>query len=361
MLIKDFKVVRPRFEKSQESILNWITAAHSHKREADFADELKQRLLRLGLGEDKIQTRGYYLEDCNHTNWDQMRIYDIESDPRGSPLDDRMSAFNEAAFDMFERLYPEPSPLPPHLIHTTCTGYVAPSPAQQLTARRGASLTTVTHAYHMGCYAAIPSIRMAMGHCSVEKSATDIVHTELCSLHMNPSCHSTQQLVIQSLFADGCIKYTVDAEGEPGLSVLATLEEMIPGTQEQMTWRPGSWGFQMTISKEVPIIIGRFLGTYLQRLSEKAGGLELSQAYFAIHPGGPKIVEQIASVLQLAPDQISHSLDVLREFGNMSSATLPHIWERMLADRAIPAGEKIVSLAFGPGLCISGALLEKRC
>ncbi len=373
MYLRDFKVIRPNFEADQESLLEWIAKAHAkswttwnanNTESKQFTTELRDELLRLGLGKNKIQKRGYHLDDCNHENWDQMRIYNINSEPEGSLLSKRMDFFSEASAEIFERMYEDNAQLPPHLIHVTCTGYVAPSAAQKLvSARSSGKSTTVTHAYHMGCYGSIPSIRIGMGHYLVEKEQTDIVHTEFCSLHMNPSIHTTEQLVIDSLFADGFIKYTVgDKVASPALKILSVIEQVIDNSTSKMTWDCNHWGFQMSIAKDVPALIRMNLKEYLKRLAKK-GGIELEalmKARYAIHPGGPKIVEQIADKLKLSPEQISHSQFILQNYGNMSSATLPHVFDQMLKDESIPEGELIVGLAFGPGLSISGGLFEKR-
>jgi len=92
---------------------------------------------------------------------------------------------------------------------------------------------------------------------------------------------------------------------------------------------------------------------------ERKTGYELSKALFAIHPGGPKIVEQIRRKLGLSQEQIVETEKILYNYGNMSSATLPHIWEMILANEAYKSGSLIVGLAFGPGLCISGSVMEK--
>ncbi|NGX37081.1 MAG: Alpha-pyrone synthesis polyketide synthase-like Pks18 [Chlamydiae bacterium] len=365
MFLKDFHIIRPDFEEKQEALLDWILNAHVQvepEEDAEFAEKLRENLFKLGLGENKIKTRGFQLDDCSHRNWDEMKIYNLNSAKEGYQLDKRMAFFDEAASSVFEKMYPEDKALPPHLVHVTCTGYVAPSPAQKLVSLREAGAqTTVTHAYHMGCYAAIPAIRMAMGHYAVEDESTDIVHTEICSLHMNPSLHTIEQLVVQSLFADGFIKYTLgDADPSPSLKILGVLEEVIPNSISKMTWTPHQWGFQMSISKDIPVLIRRNLEGYLKRLGKKAGYEDLKNARYAIHPGGPKIIEQIAAQLELGPEQIQYSKEILQSCGNMSSATLPHVWEKMVRDPEVKPGELIVSLAFGPGLSISGALFEKR-
>lgn len=355
MFLQDFQVIRPKHEIGQETILRWIAKAHDQK-------ELLEKLLKIGLGEKKIQKRGIQISDCLHENWDEMEIYNTKSAPEGYHLDKRMEFFDTHASDIFEKFYPEKAPLPSHLIHVTCTGYVAPSPAQKLVSlREGGKKTQVTHAYHMGCYGSIPSIRMAMGHYMVENKETDIVHTELSSIHMNPNLHTTDQLVVQSLFADGFIKYTL-SDGKthaPKLKILAVQEEVVANSTKKMTWVCNPWGFQMTIAKDIPILLRKNLEEYLERLLEKSGLASWKEARFAIHPGGPKIIEQLADKLELQPEQIRHSQEVLENCGNMSSATLPHVWERMLKDNTVRDGEKIVSLAFGPGLSISGGIFEK--
>ena len=117
-----------------------------------------------------------------------------------------------------------------------------------------------------------------------------------------------------------------------------------------MTWQCEDQGLSMTLSREVPVRISRALHGYLTRLCESAGvdlQAALKKGFFAIHPGGPKILQQIQDLLQLEPSQIQHSVDVLKLYGNMSSATLPHIWQRMLEDPTIPNQGLIISLALG--------------
>ncbi len=376
MYLRDFKVIRPNFEESQENLLEWVVSAHvgttmrtNGWSEQDnecqlFTAKLRENLMRIGLGQNKIQKRGFQIKDCSHQSWDQMEIYNIAVMPEGYLLDKRMEFFNQACSEVFEQMYGPNDVLPPHLVHVTCTGYVAPSPAQKLVSSRdNGKNTTVTHAYHMGCYGSIPAVRIAMGHFAVEHEQTDIVHTELCSLHMNPAQHSMDQLVVQSLFADGFIRYSLGEKSDgPALKILAVSEQIIADSITKMTWDCNEWGFQMSLSKDIPVHIRRNIDAYLDQLAKKSGidREELKCAHYAIHPGGPKIVENIAEKLGLEPDQTRHTVAVLQNYGNMSSATLPHIWERILKDDTIKAGERIVSMAFGPGLTICGAVFEKR-
>jgi predicted naringenin-chalcone synthase len=230
--------------------------------------------------------------------------------------------------------------------------------------RNAGEQTLVTHAYHMGCYAAIPAIRMGIGFSALSHAQVDIVHTEICSLHLHPLKHSTEQLIVQSLFADGFIKYSLSQQpqSEEHLMILGVHEEILPSSTGSMTWNCGDHGYEMTLSKDVPVRIARALDGYLERLCLLAGvdkEQARREAVFAIHPGGPKILQQVQGNLGLESDQISHSVETLRDYGNMSSATLPHIWNKMGKDPRIKKGQLIVSMAFGPGLNIAGAILEK--
>lgn len=357
--LSDFRHIRPRHEIDQEKILDWIAEAHAR---AD-GSEVRSKIAKLGVGKERIQKRGIQINDLFEEDWKKMEIFPVEMNPRGMGFTERSQFYDREVSHIFERFYPEGAALPAHLIHVTCTGYVAPSPAQKLVSLRGAGQgTTVTHAYHMGCYGSIPAIRMGAGFTTLPSPAgpVDIVHTEVCSLHMHPLKHSMEQLLVQSLFGDGFIKYTLTSSVPKGphLKILGLLEETIPNSAHCMTWSCENNGLGMTLSKEVPVLISRAIDGYLERLCGKEA---VKNAYFAIHPGGPKIVQQIKEKLQLEEWQIAHSVQVFKEFGNMSSATLPHIWERMLQDSQVPKNAQIVSLAFGPGLSISGGLFEKEC
>lgn len=362
MQLTDFQSIRPPFESKQEETLDWLVEAHAMAEgDQKFQSTIREKLWLVGCKPEHIEKRGHILPDFKHTQWEKMEIYRLHESPEGKNLSARASIFEKEVDKIFEAYYPEGSTPPDDLIHVTCTGYNSPSGAQKVISKRNWGVnTTVTHAYHMGCYGAIPAIRIGSGFLAntQSKKQVDIVHTELCCLHSNPAMHRLDQLVSQSLFADGFMKYSIVIETErPHIKLIRTREEIIPNSTHAMTWNVVGWGFEMSLSKEVPILIKRSLPTYLERL-----GINLNEKpIFAIHPGGPKILNYIQDLLQLEDWQMQFSFEVLKNYGNMSSATVPHIWEKILNDPEIMPGTKIVSLAFGPGLCISGALMEKAC
>lgn len=353
--LSNFHIIRPKTEMPQEQVLRWLAKAHaqadSQSDPSPFHTKIQERLFRLGLGPEKVQSRGIEIADCCHHDWTAMSIYNLAHNPKGYSLNERSSYFDQTVSAIFDQFYLNDACLPSHVIHVTCTGYTSPSGAQKLVSKKGGG-AIVTHAYHMGCYASIPAIRMARG----VKGTTDIVHTEICSLHLNPSLHDMEQLVVQSLFADGFIKYSVQENGHQGLAVLNILEEMIPESTHAMSWKIEEWGHKMTIGKDVPILIANALPGFVQKLTQ---GLCLKHdAFFAIHPGGPKVIEHVAKILNLEPWQYAASVDIMQKYGNMSSATLPHIWARLAQE--VPDGANIVSLAYGPGLTVVGGVFVCR-
>jgi predicted naringenin-chalcone synthase len=171
-----------------------------------------------------------------------------------------------------------------------------------------------------------------------------------------------------TLFADGFIRYSMYPEPVarekklPGLKVLAFNEHLLPDSAEDMTWVPGSHQFHMTLSVMVPVVLKKHIRSFVQSLLRRVEidfDAQKDELTFAIHPGGPKIVEHIQDELGLREDQVEVSKEVFRENGNMSSATVPHILKTILDDKSIPRGRRVVCLGFGPGLTITGLVLEK--
>jgi len=384
LMLTNFSVRRPQFELPQQRALRWLSELHStaeatlmgwsEPERAAFAARFDKLVERCACGPDRIGKRGHVTADLGSS--DRLDLYDVRRFPRGQGSAARSSVFTEVVNAYFEQEFATVDRAPSELIHVTCTGYVSPSGAQRMVANKGWGASThVTHAYHMGCYAALPAILIAAGHLGVPASLrpenteqrVDIVHTELCTLHLDPSDHSAEQCVVQSLFADGFVRYSLTQPGataaEPGLEVLAVSEQILPNSAASMAWAVGDFGMHMSLLRDVPDRIASALRPFVSALFAKAGlnvAEELRHAVVAVHPGGPKIIDRVREVLELTPAQVQASRDVLFEYGNMSSATLPHVWQRLLLDDAIRPGALVLSLAFGPGLTVCGGLFRKH-
>lgn len=302
-----------------------------------------------------------------------LRLFD--DDLKGVDLKARHESYGKVVETSLNDMYELKAKAPDDLIHVTCSGYLAPSPIERMVARKEWFSTTVTHSYHMGCYGAFPAIKMAHGFLSSSqftvtppKERVDIIHTELLSAHSNIENLAAGNIITITLFADGFIRYslyseaTIREKGIPGLKVLAFDEHILPDSADDMTWVPGPRHFDMTLTAMVPVIIKKHVQPFVIALLGRVGidfGAEKDRLAFAIHPGGPKIVEHLQDELGLRDEQVETSKAVFRENGNMSSATVPYILKAILDEKAIRPRTTVVCLAFGPGLTITGLVLEK--
>lgn len=341
MYLSDFKTFLPSFLVPQEDGLRWLAAAHARHGSETSEETFFKLLNRFGCRPDKISRRGTFLKDFTHQNWESMRIF---NEP--SSIEKRQAFFQEILSEPAAQLYPETQADFQHWIHVSCTGYVSPSLVQSLISQRGwGDQVQALHAYHMGCYAAFPALRMARGNLNCE-----ILHTELCTLHLDPARHEPEQLVIQSLFADGMIRYRASEKKSSRSFRLEDMNEKIAaGSLSQMTWDLSSHGFRMTLSREVPNLVQESVAALVSPWQE-------SNSVYAIHPGGPRIIDAVKDALGLSEEQVHFSREVLRLHGNMSSATLPHVWQKMLEE--LPIGTPVVSMAFGPGLTLAGSRMR---
>ena len=242
-----------------------------------------------------------------------------------------------------------------HLIVASCTGFVAPGLDQAIVRMAGLRPTVErTLVGFMGCYAAVTSLRLAHHIVRSDPTARVLVVTlELCSLHFQES-ESVEQLLSMLLFGDGCAAALVTADAQ-GLALQDFRNVVISDSAEAITWRIGDDGFTMYLSGEVPIRIKQALQLEAER-GESTGLLRGQPAsdynLWAVHAGGRSILDAVQSGLMLPPDALDWSRGVLRDYGNMSSATLMFILDRMLRGigTTIPVNAAGFGVAFGPGL-----------
>lgn len=244
-----------------------------------------------------------------------------------------------------------------HVVTASCTGCFAPGPDFRIV--RDLGLAASTERYHLGfigCAAAFPALRAAERFCAAQPDAVVlVVCTELCSLHIRPST-SPDQIVSSSVFADGSAAAVVTAASEsPGLDLERFATTLTSEGEHDMVWTIGDDGFEMVLTGEVPRIIGREIRGAVDAF---LAGVEPTA--WAVHPGGRSILDRVQGGLDLAPDALAASRAVLRDYGNMSSATVMFILRDLLHDERVETGATIAGLAFGPGLTVESALLTKR-
>jgi len=233
-----------------------------------------------------------------------------------------------------------------HVVVTSCTGLYAPGLDFEVVNYLGLNPSVErTMIGFMGCYAAVNALKSAHHIVRSEPDAKVLVlNLELCTLHFQ-EIHELEQVLSFLVFADGCAASLVSAE-PMGLAIDSFLAVSIPETSQLITWRIGEIGFDMHLSGEVPGEIGRALkesGTQITRGAEIA-----SIDLWAVHPGGRSILDSVEKGLGLEAGSLAASRDILARFGNMSSATVMFVLQRLM-EQAKP-GQLGCAMSFGPGL-----------
>jgi predicted naringenin-chalcone synthase len=249
-----------------------------------------------------------------------------------------------------------------HLVVVSCTGMYAPGLDIDLVKALGLKSTIErTSINFMGCYAAFNALKLANTFCDQSEDAKVlVVCTELCSIHFQRES-TDDNLLANSLFADGSAALLVEGVPRSGMNLkpVSFFCDIATEGEHDMAWTVGDLGFEMRLSSYVPDVIQRGIkkltASLLQKTSQKFSNI----SYFAIHPGGKKILEAIESELGLTKSQNQYAYEVLKNFGNMSSPTVLFVLNEVCKNlNGIDGGKRILSFAFGPGLTLESMVLE---
>lgn len=317
------------------------------------ADEALRRHMTLLYRATGIRRRGSFLEDFGmlHPTFFSTR-------PR---IDARMRRYFEAVLPAARQAAArsiEESGLQTkditHLITVSCTGMAAPGLDLQLMKVLGLPAHTQRTAVHfMGCYAAFHAWRMAKAFAlQSPRHRVLIVDAEFCSLHFTPSTEA-DHLLANALFADGVAACVVSAHPHHAQIELLDFQSLyLPQGEDDMAWHIGQDSFLMRLSSYVPDLVEAGIPALL-RLYDGLSREKID--YWAIHPGGKRILQAVEKALNLPQDSLAVSYEVLRNYGNMSSVTIFFVLQQLLRRKA---RGNCWAAGFGPGLTLESALLR---
>ncbi|AWB96596.1 type III polyketide synthase [Agromyces badenianii] len=345
---------------------------------------LAERIVATSFNVSGIETRYTVLEELSRdAHPDEPTFFDVGS---GELLLPGTKARNELYAEHATRLYVEAGRLAieatpgieasdvTHVITVSCTGFYAPGPDFMIARELG--LDPGVERYHlgfMGCYAAIPALRIASQLAKADASAVVlVVSVELCTLHLRSS-NDPDTIVASSLFADGAGSGIVTARptepGERAFELDRFATRITPVGEGDMAWKIGDHGFEMVLSNAIPAIIDDHITGALEPLFAHDEALATALAtdgssdaieHWAIHPGGRSILDKVESRLGLTEAQLVPARETLRDFGNMSSATVLFVLKNILHSDAAADGDRVAAMAFGPGLTVESALMTVR-
>ncbi len=342
---------------SQSEIARFMQLAHQ-------LDEAEGRKLGIFYRMSGIESRHSVLRDFDKLNVDEFSFF-----PKSKTLSpfpgtkSRMEVFQatapnlaaEAAQSCLDQAGEKSAGIS-HLILVSCTGMVAPGVELELMEKLALDDSVERYCVHfMGCYAAFTGLKLADKILRAEPEAKVLlVSVELCTLHFQKE-YSEDNILANSLFGDGAAAALV-MNSEKGLKIKSHLSRVLREGERDMAWGIGDFGFEMRLSKYIPSLLDRGIRQLKENFEQK---FRLSQIRnFAIHPGGKQILQKVQEAFELKPEVNIHSMEILRKFGNMSSASILFVLDRMLKDPEVQGD--ILSMGFGPGLTLETLHLDKQ-
>jgi alpha-pyrone synthase len=299
---------------------------------------IEQRYTVLRTPFETTDAAGYYRPGAFPSTGERMRTYRAEAP--------RLAAAAVA------KLAQEAGPLSgvTHLIVTSCTGFYAPGLDIDILRDCGLSPHVQrTRIGFMGCHAALVGLRNAKQIVEADPEAMVLmVNLELCSLHLQETTRM-DRLVSFLLFADGCAASLITSRPD-GLRIDDCSSHLSLADAERMAWTIEDSGFAMTLDAHLPARIRQWFRSSEELSTPDA---DLAQMLWAIHPGGRLILDSVQDACGLTDAQMHPSREVLRRFGNMSSASVMFALRDLMAAHAdATALRPTRAMAFGPGLTV---------
>jgi alkylresorcinol/alkylpyrone synthase len=250
------------------------------------------------------------------------------------------------------------------VVSTTVTGFAIPSLDARIAGRIGLRPDVKRlPVVGLGCLAGAAGI--ARLHDFLRGWPTSVallVSVELCSLTLQREDASTANMVAAGLFGDGAAAVVAvgaeHAAATSGPHVMDSVSHLYPDTERAMGWDVGSTGLKVVLGAEVPDIVRTYLAADVELLLSPHGLKTGDIARWICHPGGPKVLEAVQLVLGLDEDDLALTWRSLQRIGNLSSASVLHVFADTIATRPPSSGDWGVVLAMGPGFCAELVLLR---
>lgn len=348
----------PDYQTSQGTILNFM-----HK---EYQDSTASRKLNILFHQSAIESRYSVLPDFSDTGKRELFPLTHELPHVAKRMDvyrrQSLPLAVKAVEQAFHNIHSSVTGFGiTHLITVTCTGIYAPGLDIELLQELALPKDTFRTALNfLGCNAAFPALKIAD---SIVKSHADakvlIVSVELCTLHFQPK-NNSDNLLSNTIFGDGAAALIMvsgqraDELNLKGFAVNGFLPVLLNRGKELMGWNITSVNFEMILDSGVAEFLGEELEMLMSTIAQK---LHLSIAtihHWVVHPGGKKILDTIQHGLQLKNNELKHSYQVLRNYGNMSSTTILFVLNELFKSNP-PSGDTILAMGFGPGISIETA------
>ncbi|HEU5103171.1 MAG TPA: 3-oxoacyl-[acyl-carrier-protein] synthase III C-terminal domain-containing protein [Roseiflexaceae bacterium] len=258
-----------------------------------------------------------------------------------------------------------------HLIWVSTTGMAAPSPDAMLINRLGLGRhTRRTPIWGLGCAGGVAGLARAYEYAQAfPDQRVLLLSAELCSVTFQWNDRSKRNLIASSIFADGAAAVLVEgdtARGQAASSqfptaisqLLGTQSTLWPDTLDIMGWDMVDTGMQVVFSSRIPYIVQTLMRENVAEFLAPYGlGLDDIE-HWILHPGGAKVIDAYQAALAIDPERLEHTRTVLRQYGNMSSATVFFVLDAFLKAGRPGPDEYGVLAVLGPGFSCELALIR---
>ncbi|KAK4476435.1 hypothetical protein RD792_015588 [Penstemon davidsonii] len=222
--------------------------------------------------------------------------------------------------------------------------------------------------YFLGCYGGVTGLRVAKDIAENNPGSRVLLTTsETTILGFRPPNKSRPyDLVGAALFGDGAAAVVIGSDPITGLEspfmeLNFAMQQFLPGTQNIIDGQITEEGINFKLGRELPQKIEDNIEEFCRKVMKRSGLVEYNDLFWAVHPGGPAILNRLETKLNLGTEKLDCSRRALRDYGNVSSNTIFYVMEYMkeeLMMKKEDAEEWGLALAFGPGITFEGILLR---
>lgn len=182
-----------------------------------------------------------------------------------------------------------------------------------------------------------------------------LVVVELCALSFRRDDFTKSNIVATALFGDGAAAALLSCSGR-GPRVVANGEHRWPDSLDVMGWDVCADGLKAIFSRDIPQLVTEELHEVAVAFLAQRGLALRDVDRFVCHPGGAKVLDALETAFELAPGTLRDARDVLRDYGNMSAATVLFVLQRALES---PDWKRAMLSSLGPGFTAGFVLLER--
>jgi predicted naringenin-chalcone synthase len=255
-----------------------------------------------------------------------------------------------------------------HLCCVTSTGFLTPGLSALLIREMGiASGCSRIDVVGMGCNAGLNALGVAASWAAAHPGQLAVL---LCSEACSAAYAFDSTLrtaVVNSLFGDGAAAVALIAgrgeNPEPaaeGPRILSFASHIVTDAIGAMRydWDRAQSKFSFFLDPDIPYVVGAHAELVVGRLLSETGLRRSDISHWLVHSGGKKVIDAVRINLGLTRDDVRHTTSVLRDYGNLSSASVLFSYQRLLGEDVVKPGDYGVLMTMGPGSTLETALIQ---